>query len=95
VEQYVYQFRLDPDLGKPIEVSRLRSVKGMIDHYYSNLTIKQARVEVEKLIGGWCTERTWYEVSKPCLTCGQHPGKPVIPAGELKAEYYCDECRPT
>lgn len=94
MEQSIYKYHIDPDPEVGIEIECLGTVKAMIDHYYSDLPIKQARTEVEKLIGGWCTGTTWYEVSKPCLACGQHPTKPIVLAGELKADYYCDKCRP-
>lgn len=95
MEQSIYKFCLDPDPNIGIEIEDMGTVEEMALRYYPTIPIEQARLEVGKLIAGWCSERTWYEISKPCQTCGQHPGKPVIPDGELKADYYCDECRPT
>lgn len=94
MEEYVYQFHLNPDPGEGIDIKRLRSVRNMADRYFGNFPPEKQRAEVEKLINGWNTERTWYEIGKPCLTCGQHPAKPIIPEGELDAVYYCDKCRP-
>lgn len=94
MEEYIYQFRLNPNPGEKIEIECLGTVSGMMDRYFGNFSPERKRAEVEKLINDWNTERTWYEISKPCQTCGQHPGKPIIPLGELKADYYCNECRP-